>query len=60
MSRRDPTGVVVDELRASGIEPTAVKMTGRGHHKMYYSLNGRSRFIVCAHSPSDWRAEANK
>ena len=28
-------------------------------HKIYFNLCGKSRFIVYANSPSDWRAEHN-
>ena len=59
MSRHDPTAVTINELQAAGLKPTEVKQTGGGHHKVYFDLNGKRRFIVCAHSPSDWRAERN-
>jgi hypothetical protein len=57
--RYDPTGATISELQAAGIEPTEVKVSGRGHFKIYFNLCGQSRFIVCANSPSDWRAEHN-
>jgi hypothetical protein len=59
MSKHDPTAVTINELQAAGIEPTEVKQSGGGHHKIYFILNGKPRFIVCANSPSDWRAERN-
>jgi hypothetical protein len=59
MSKHDPTAVTINELQAAGIKPTEVKQTGGGHHKVYFDLNGKRRFIVCAHSPSDWRSERN-
>ena len=59
MSKHDPTAVTINELQAAGIEPTEVKQTNGGHHKVYFDLNGKRRFIVCAHSPSVWRAEQN-
>ena len=51
MSRHDPTAVTINELQAAGIEPTEVKQTGGGHHKVYFDLNGKRRFIVCATTP---------
>ena len=59
MGRYDPTEATVSELQAAGIEPTAIKVGGKGHYKVYFNLCGKSRFIVCANSPSDWRAERN-
>ena len=59
MGRYNPTAAATDELRHAGIEPTEVKQSGGGHHKIYFILNGKPRFIVCANSPSDWRAERN-
>ena len=59
MGRYDPTETTVSELQAAGIEPTEVKVTGKGHFKIYFNLCGKSRFIVCANSPSDWRTERN-
>jgi hypothetical protein len=59
MGRYDPTAVKISQLRAAGIKPTEVRHTGGGHHEIYFNLNGKGRFIVCAHSPSDWRAEQN-
>ena len=59
MGRYDPTETTISELQAAGIEPTEVKVTGKGHFKIYFNLCGQSRFIVCANSPSDWRAEQN-
>ena len=59
MGRYDPTETTVSELQAAGIEPTEVKVSGKGHFKIYFNLCGKSRFIMCANSPSDWRAEQN-
>jgi hypothetical protein len=59
MGRYDPLAATVEELRAAGIKPTEVKQTGGGHHKIYFNHNGKRRFIVCANTPSDWRAEHN-
>ena len=59
MGRYDPTEATVSELQAAGIEPTAIKVGGKGHYKVYFNLCGKSRFIVCANSPSDWRTERN-
>jgi hypothetical protein len=59
MGRYDPAATVISELRTFGIEPAEVKQTGRGHHKIYFNLNGKRRFIVCAATPSDHRAEQN-
>jgi hypothetical protein len=59
MGKYDPTEATVAELRAAGIKPTEVKQTHKGHHKIYFNLNGKRRFIVCANTPSDWRAEHN-
>ena len=56
MGRYDPTEATVSELQAAGIEPTAIKVGGTGHYKVYFNLCGKSRFIVCASTPSDWRA----
>ena len=54
-----PTATIISELRAAGIEPSEVRQTHKGHHKVYFILNGKSRHIVCANTPSDWRAEKN-
>jgi hypothetical protein len=59
MARYDPTEATVSELQAAGIEPTAIKVSGTGHYKVYFNLCGKSRFIVCANTPSDWRTERN-
>jgi hypothetical protein len=59
MGRYDPIAATITELRAAGIKPIEVKQTGAGHHKIYFNLNGKRRFIVCANTPSDWRAEHN-
>jgi hypothetical protein len=59
MGRHDPTEATISELRAAGIKPTEVKQTNGGHQKIYFDLNGKRRFIVCAATPSDWRAEQN-
>jgi hypothetical protein len=59
MARYDPTETTISELQAAGIEPTEVKVSGKGHYKIYFNLCGKSRFIVCANSPSDWRAKRN-
>ena len=59
MGRYDPTEATVSELQAAGIEPTAIKVGGKGHYKVYFNLSGKSRFIVCANTPSDWRTERN-
>jgi hypothetical protein len=59
MSRHDPTETTISELQAAGIEPTTIKVGGKGHYKVYFNLCGKSRFIVCANTPSDWRSERN-
>ena len=59
MGRYDPTEATIDELRAAGVEPTEVKQTGGGHHKIYFKLNGKCRFIVVAATPTDWRSDQN-
>jgi hypothetical protein len=59
MGKYDPIAAAITELHAAGIKPTAVKQTRRGHHKIHFNLNGKGRFIVCANTPSDYRAEQN-
>ena len=59
MSRYDPTAVAIEELRASGIEPTQIRRSGSGHYKVYFFLNNTERFIVVAATPSDCRAQHN-
>jgi hypothetical protein len=58
MDRYDPTETTISD--AAGIEPTEVKVSGRGHFKTYFNFCGKSRFIVFANTPSDWRSEQNR
>ena len=49
MSKHDPTAVTINELQAAGIEPTEVKQSGGGHHKIYFDSQRQTPLhCVCA------------
>jgi hypothetical protein len=58
MGRYHPAETIISELRAAGIEPSEVRQAKK-HFKIYFVLNGKSRHVVCANTPSDWRAARN-